>query len=47
MTQLTLEAIEVDPGSSYEARLRVQMATLKEEEMVQEQHCEAQWSEWR
>ena len=45
MTWLTLEAIELDPGSSYEARLHVQMATLKEE-MVQEQHREGQWSEW-
>ncbi|KAM8895979.1 LOW QUALITY PROTEIN: interleukin-9 receptor [Lycaon pictus] len=45
VTWLTLEAIELDPGSSYEARLHVQMATLKEE-MVQEQHREGQWSEW-
>uniref|UniRef100_A0A8C0NIB7 Fibronectin type-III domain-containing protein n=2 Tax=Canis lupus TaxID=9612 RepID=A0A8C0NIB7_CANLF len=45
VTRLTLEAVELDPGSSYEARLRVQMATLKEE-MGQEQHYEGQWSEW-
>ncbi|KAM8949833.1 interleukin-9 receptor-like [Lycaon pictus] len=41
VTQLTLEAIELDPGSSYEARLCVQMATL-EDEIVQEQHHEGQ-----
>ncbi|XP_055991302.1 interleukin-9 receptor [Sorex fumeus] len=39
---LILEAIELKPGSTYEARLRVQM----EAEMEEEEHYEGQWSEW-
>nr|XP_035939468.1 interleukin-9 receptor isoform X6 [Halichoerus grypus] len=45
VTWLTLEGAELDPGSSYEARLRVQMATL-EDETVEEQCYAGQWSEW-
>ncbi|XP_064448249.1 interleukin-9 receptor-like [Mirounga angustirostris] len=45
VTWLTLEGAELDPGSSYEARLRVQMAT-PEDETVEEQCYAGQWSEW-
>lgn len=45
MTWLILEAVELDPGSSYEARLRVQMAT-PEDEVAEEERFEGLWSEW-
>ena len=45
MTLLTLEAVELDPGCVYEARLRVQMAAL-EGTMAEEEHYEGPWSEW-
>ena len=45
VTRLTLEAVELDPGSHYEARLRVQMAT-PEDDMMEELRYEGQWSEW-
>lgn len=45
MTWLRLEAIELDPGSSYEARLRVQMAS-PEDDLAEEQHYAGQWSDW-
>lgn len=45
VTWLILEAIELDPGSTYEARLRVQMATL-EDGVTEEERHEGQWSEW-
>ncbi|XP_074202823.1 interleukin-9 receptor [Camelus bactrianus] len=45
VTRLDLEAVELDPGSTYEARLRVQMATA-EGEVVEEERYEGQWSEW-
>uniref|UniRef100_A0A8C5K8G6 Interleukin 9 receptor n=1 Tax=Jaculus jaculus TaxID=51337 RepID=A0A8C5K8G6_JACJA len=45
VTWVSLEAIELNPGSTYEARLRVQMAVL-EDDMAEEEHFEGQWSEW-
>ncbi|XP_008585525.1 PREDICTED: interleukin-9 receptor [Galeopterus variegatus] len=45
VTWLLLEAIELDPGTIYEARLRVQMATL-EDGVAEEERYEGQWSEW-
>ncbi|XP_014930334.3 interleukin-9 receptor isoform X4 [Acinonyx jubatus] len=45
VTWLRLEAIELDPGSSYEARLRVQMAS-PEDDLAEEQHYVGQWSDW-
>ncbi|XP_027989965.2 LOW QUALITY PROTEIN: interleukin-9 receptor [Eptesicus fuscus] len=45
VTGLTLEAVELDPGSTYEARLRVQMAAL-EDAMAEEERYEGHWSEW-
>ncbi|XP_029805245.1 interleukin-9 receptor isoform X2 [Suricata suricatta] len=45
VTRLRLEAIELDPASSYEARLRVQMAA-PEGDTVEEPHYEGQWSDW-
>nr|XP_051698098.1 LOW QUALITY PROTEIN: interleukin-9 receptor [Oryctolagus cuniculus] len=44
VTRITLEAIELEPGSTYEARLRVQMATLEDD--TEEERYEGQWSEW-
>ncbi|XP_010618950.2 interleukin-9 receptor [Fukomys damarensis] len=44
VTWLALEATELDPGSTYEARLRVQMAT-QEGDTAEECH-EGQWSQW-
>ncbi|XP_036890464.1 interleukin-9 receptor [Sturnira hondurensis] len=43
VTSLILEAVELDPGCVYEARLRVQMATL---EGTEEERYEGPWSEW-
>ncbi|XP_073070434.1 interleukin-9 receptor isoform X2 [Manis javanica] len=43
VTWLILEAVELDPGSSYEARLRVQMAT-PEDEVAEEERFEGLWS---
>lgn len=45
MTSLILEAVELDPGCIYEARLRVQMDT-QEGTMVEEERYEGPWSEW-
>lgn len=45
MTWLKLEAVELDPGSTYEARLRVQMVT-PEDAADEEERYEGQWSEW-
>ncbi|KAF6124847.1 interleukin 9 receptor [Phyllostomus discolor] len=45
VTSLILEAVELDPGCVYEARLRVQMAT-EEGTMGEEEHYEGPWSEW-
>lgn len=45
MTWLILEAVELDPGFTYEARLRVQMAAL-EDEVMEEERYEGHWSEW-
>lgn len=44
VTRVTIEAIELDPGSTYEARLRVQMATLEGDD--EEERYEGQWSDW-
>uniref|UniRef100_H0VUF3 Interleukin 9 receptor n=1 Tax=Cavia porcellus TaxID=10141 RepID=H0VUF3_CAVPO len=45
VTWIVLEAIELDPGSTYEARLRVQIAT-QEGHMAEEERLEGQWSNW-
>uniref|UniRef100_A0A8C6CP23 Interleukin 9 receptor n=1 Tax=Moschus moschiferus TaxID=68415 RepID=A0A8C6CP23_MOSMO len=45
VTWLKLEATELDPGSAYEARLRVQMAAL-EGEVAEEERYEGVWSDW-
>ncbi|XP_070635419.1 interleukin-9 receptor isoform X5 [Bos indicus] len=45
VTWLKLEAAELDPGSAYEARLRVQMAAL-EGEVAEEERYEGVWSDW-
>ncbi|VCW76457.1 unnamed protein product, partial [Gulo gulo] len=45
VTRLSLDAVELDPGSRYEARLRVRMATL-ESAVEEELRYEGQWSEW-
>ncbi|KAB0382499.1 hypothetical protein FD755_004416 [Muntiacus reevesi] len=45
VTWLKLEAAELDPGSAYEARLRVQMATL-EGEVAEEERYDGVWSDW-
>ncbi|XP_040122063.1 interleukin-9 receptor-like [Oryx dammah] len=45
VTWLKLEAAELDPGSAYEARLRVQMASL-EGEVAEEERYEGVWSDW-
>ena len=45
VTWLKLEATELDPGSTYEARLRVQMATL-EDAVAEEERYEGPWSDW-
>uniref|UniRef100_A0A2K6EQS6 Fibronectin type-III domain-containing protein n=1 Tax=Propithecus coquereli TaxID=379532 RepID=A0A2K6EQS6_PROCO len=45
VTWLILEATELDPGFTYEARLRVQMANL-EDDVAEGEHYAGQWSEW-
>ncbi|XP_037669998.1 interleukin-9 receptor-like isoform X3 [Choloepus didactylus] len=45
VTWLRLEAAELDPGSTYEARLRVQMAA-QDDGVAEEERYEGQWSEW-
>ncbi|XP_059125197.1 interleukin-9 receptor isoform X1 [Peromyscus eremicus] len=47
VTWLSLEAVELNPGSIYEARLRVQM-TLSEEDgdAVEGEYYKSHWSEW-
>uniref|UniRef100_A0A8C6RP48 Interleukin 9 receptor n=1 Tax=Nannospalax galili TaxID=1026970 RepID=A0A8C6RP48_NANGA len=45
VTWLKLEAIELNPGSTYEARLRVHMALL-EDDMADKECFKGQWSEW-
>ena len=45
VTWLKLEAAELDSGSAYEARLRVQMAAL-EGEVAEEERYEGVWSDW-
>ncbi|XP_032183514.1 interleukin-9 receptor isoform X1 [Mustela erminea] len=45
VTRLSLDAVELDPGSHYEARLRVRMAT-PETDVEEELRYEGQWSEW-
>lgn len=44
VSRIILEAIELKPGSTYEAKLRVQMATQEDE--MPENRYEGQWSEW-
>lgn len=45
MNRLTLEAVELGRDSTYEARLRVQLATL-ENAVTEQERYEGQWSEW-
>uniref|UniRef100_A0A8C7B3V0 Interleukin 9 receptor n=1 Tax=Neovison vison TaxID=452646 RepID=A0A8C7B3V0_NEOVI len=45
VTRLSLDAVEMDPGSRYEARLRVRMAT-PETDVEEELRYAGQWSEW-
>lgn len=45
MTRLSLDAVELEPGSRYEARLRVRMAA-PEPEVEEELRYEGLWSEW-
>lgn len=45
VTQLTLEAVELGRGSTYEARLRVQLIT-PEDAVAEQERYEGQWSEW-
>ncbi|XP_066134489.1 interleukin-9 receptor [Saccopteryx bilineata] len=45
VTWLSLEAVELDSGCSYEARLRVQMAALGDD-VSEEERYEGHWSEW-
>ncbi|XP_007955661.2 interleukin-9 receptor [Orycteropus afer afer] len=44
VSRLTLEATEMDPGCTYEARLRVHMA--QEGSTAEEERYEGPWSEW-
>uniref|UniRef100_A0A8C3WN41 Interleukin 9 receptor n=1 Tax=Catagonus wagneri TaxID=51154 RepID=A0A8C3WN41_9CETA len=44
VTRLKLEAAELDRGSTYEARLRVQMAAPGD--AAEEERYEGEWSEW-
>ncbi|XP_012587180.1 PREDICTED: interleukin-9 receptor-like [Condylura cristata] len=46
VTWLTLEAAELEPGATYEARLRVQMAPPEPDEDGEEPRYWGQWSEW-
>ena len=46
VTWLSLEAVELNPGSIYEARLRVQMTLLEEDDMAEERSYTSHWSEW-
>lgn len=46
VTWLSLEAVELNPGSIYEARLRVQMTLLEEDDMAEERYYKSHWSEW-
>ncbi|ERE69540.1 interleukin-9 receptor [Cricetulus griseus] len=47
VTWLSLEAVELNPGSIYEARLRVQMTSSEEEgDMAEEEYYTNHWSEW-
>ncbi|XP_045850258.1 interleukin-9 receptor isoform X2 [Meles meles] len=45
VTRLSLDAVELEPGSRYEARLRVRMAA-PEPEVEEELRYEGLWSEW-
>ncbi|XP_039741499.1 interleukin-9 receptor [Pteropus medius] len=45
VNRLTLEAVELGRDSTYEARLRVQLATL-ENAVTEQERYEGQWSEW-
>ncbi|CAO2642420.1 Interleukin-9 receptor [Lemmus lemmus] len=46
VTWLSLEAVELNPGSIYEARLRVQMTVLEEDGMATGSYYKSHWSEW-
>ncbi|KAH0520633.1 Interleukin-9 receptor [Microtus ochrogaster] len=44
VTWLSLEAVELNPGSIYEARLRVQMTLLEEDDMAEERYYKSHWN---
>lgn len=46
VTWLSLEAVELNPGSIYEARLRVQMTLLEDGDTVEGEYHKSHWSEW-
>ncbi|XP_051023354.1 interleukin-9 receptor [Acomys russatus] len=47
VTWLILEAVELNPGSTYEARLRVQMTFLEDYgDMAEGEYYKSHWSEW-
>ncbi|XP_021033699.1 interleukin-9 receptor isoform X1 [Mus caroli] len=46
VTWLILEAVELNPGSIYEARLRVQMTLESYEEKTEGEYYKSHWSEW-
>lgn len=46
VTRLVLEAVELDPGSIYEARLRVQMILEDYEDETKGEYSKSHWSEW-
>nr|XP_048292013.1 interleukin-9 receptor isoform X1 [Myodes glareolus] len=46
VTWLSLEAVELNPGSIYEARLRVQMTLPEEDYMAEGRYYKSHWSEW-
>ncbi|XP_032770292.1 interleukin-9 receptor isoform X2 [Rattus rattus] len=46
VTRLVLEAIELNPDSIYEARLRVQMALESDDDKTEGEYYKSHWSEW-
>lgn len=46
VTWLVLEAIELNPDSIYEARLRVQMALESYDDKTEGEYYKSHWSEW-
>lgn len=46
VTWLILEAVELNPGSTYEARLRVQMTLENYDDKTEGEYYKSHWSEW-